>query len=74
MPKHNVHPAVARARARLAGLTARKANPDTIAAAREQLAEARCQADIARWPTLPDRARLELARLVLAGGGDDVAP
>jgi hypothetical protein len=74
MPKpRNVHPAVGRARARLAGLVARKADPDTIAAARAQLAEARCQADIDRAAALADRARLELARLVLAGGGDDAA-
>lgn len=74
MPKHrNVHPAVGRARARLASLTARKADPDTIAAARAELAEARCQADIDRAIALADRARAELARLVLAGGDSRAA-
>jgi hypothetical protein len=74
MPKHNVHPAVARARARLAGLTARKADPDTIAAARAQLAEANAAADISKWPPMAALSRARLASLILVGGGDDAAP
>lgn len=74
MPKpRNIDRAVARARAHVASLTARKADPESIEAARAQLAEANAAADVRKWPPLADRARLELARLVLAGGDDRAA-
>ena len=70
----NVPPAVARARARVAALTLRRAAPDVIGAARADLeaAKARAAADaraleLARLP-VPDRMRY--AALILAGGGD----
>lgn len=71
--KRTVPKPVARARARVAGLTARRADPEIIAAARQELAEASAAADIARWPQLPDQTRIRLASLVLAGGGDHAA-
>ena len=69
----NVPKAVALARARVAGLTARGADPDVIAAARADLAAASAAADIEKWPQLPDQTRMKLAALVLAGGGQDAA-
>jgi hypothetical protein len=68
--KRNVPKPVAQARARLAGLVARGADPETIAAARAQLAEANAAADVGRWPQLGDQARTRLADLVLSGGGE----
>jgi hypothetical protein len=68
--KRNIDPGVAAARARVGSLTARGADPAAIAAARAQLAEANAAADVSRYQQLADRARAELARLVLAGGGD----
>jgi hypothetical protein len=75
MPKtRNISRDVARARARVASLTARGADPGAIQAARAQLAEANAAADIGKWPAMADRSRVKLASLVLAaGGGDDRA-
>lgn len=66
---HGIPKGVATARARVAGLTARGADPDRIALARAELAEQRAAADIGRWPPLSDSTRERLAALVLAGGG-----
>jgi hypothetical protein len=69
-------PEVASARARLAGLTARRADPETIAAARAELvtvtASARATAKARELATLPVGDRVRLATLILAGGGGDV--
>ena len=74
MPLHrNIPKPVAQARARLAGLVARGADPEAIAAARAELAEANAAADIGRWPPLGDHARVKLAGLILSGGGDRAA-
>ncbi len=70
-------PEVARARARLAGLTSRRASPEAISRARADLTEARgraaVRAALGRLLELPDAERAQLAGLLLAGGGDHAA-
>jgi hypothetical protein len=71
--KRNIPKPVAQARARLAGLTARGADPGMIEAARAELAEANAAADIGRWPPMSEQARGRLAALVLFGGSHAAA-
>lgn len=74
MPQtRNIPKPVARARAHLASLTARGADPAAIEAARTQLAEANAEADISRWPPMPAKAKVRLASLLLASGDDHAA-
>lgn len=67
-PRRRVSPDIARARARLAGLTARGADPAVISSARAELGELTAAADIRRWPPLPAETRKRLAAMVLTGG------
>lgn len=71
--QHGVPGPVAHARARLAALTGARADAAALDSAREQLAVANARAALSRlaWPLLSDRARLELASLILSGGGGD---
>jgi hypothetical protein len=70
--KRRVPAPVAQARARLAGLVRRHADPEVVEAARQRLAEANAEAAVSKWlPSLGTNGRLGLARIVLSGGDDD---
>ncbi len=68
--RRNIPPEVARARARLAGLTAREADPEVIARARLSLDAASARAAVQKWQHLPVGDRAQLPALILAGDGD----
>ena len=70
--RRNTPPEVARARARLAGLTARGADPEVIARARIRLDAASARAAAQKWRRLPAADRMELASLILTGGDDGI--
>jgi hypothetical protein len=61
---------VAAARARVAGLTARGAPAAAIESARQSLVAANARTAIQKWQRLPESERIQLAVLILAGGGD----
>lgn len=65
MPKRLISREVARARARLGGLTARGADPETLEQARAALIAANVKADAAK------AAARQLVTIALTGGGDD---
>jgi len=69
--QRNVRPEIASARARLAALTARRADPDAIATARAALASARARAAVCELLGLPAAERMQLAGLLLTGSGGD---
>lgn len=73
MPKNNIPPPVAHARARLANAIQRQADPVLIESVRAELAAANAEAAIRSWPPLDDRSRVRLAQLVLAAGDDRAA-
>ena len=68
-------PVIARAKARVAGLTSVGADPDRIAQARAELKaaglEARIRRDVASWPPLSGAQRDQLALLLHQDGGAD---
>jgi hypothetical protein len=73
MPRNPPCPEVAAARARVAGLTARRADPKTIETARAGLRAAKARAAVRGLLTLPATERAQLAVMLLTGGGTDAA-
>jgi hypothetical protein len=71
--RRNVRPEIARARATLGSLIARGASPAEIQAARQGLQVAKARAAVRELLHLPDAERMQLAGMLLAGGGDDAA-
>lgn len=67
----NVHPKVGAAKARVAVYTRDHRPPEQIKAARDELAEANAEADVASWPPLSAEARARIACAILSAGGSD---
>ena len=67
----NVHPRVGAAKARVAVYTRDHRPPEQIKAARDELAEANAEADVASWPPLSAEARARIACAILSAGGSD---
>jgi hypothetical protein len=64
----NVPRRVGSAKARVAVYTRDHRPPEQIKAARDELAEANAEADVASWPPLSAETRARLACLILSGG------
>jgi hypothetical protein len=64
-------PEVARARARLAGLVSNRSSPEAIGRARADLAAAKARSAVLEMLGLPAADRMQLAGLLLTGGGGD---
>lgn len=70
--RRNVRPEIAKARARLAVAT-RERDPQAIETARADLQAAKARAAVRELLHLPAAERMELAGLLLTGGGDAAA-
>jgi hypothetical protein len=55
----------------LGGRARAGAAPEAIEAARDELAEANAEADVASWPPLSAEARARIACAILSAGGSD---
>jgi predicted GTPase len=66
----NVPPKVARARSSLGRKIQLGASPEAVKAARDELAEANAEADVASWPPLSAEARARIACAILSAGTD----
>ena len=69
----NVPRSVGRAKATLAVRIRDHAPPEVIAAARDELAEAKAEAEARRWPPLRAEAKARIACIILSAGGSDAA-